>query len=216
MRFFSAKAQRVNKTVHIEIDARLYQQYQNLLKERFRTTDSAQAIQRLIEQELRKHRAPGYDADPLTGSKTRYQLEFDIQQAVMGKGWQDESIFENRYLCIDIDNFKSYLDHNGIAPGDNVLKDVADQLQKDYPACNVYRYGGDEFVVELGGEAIVPLPGNLPVTLKHSVVSVTLKRDTRIRWFLSTAILYHLEKGFMEATPKGTEIMFCYPEPDSD
>jgi len=54
-------------------------------------------------------------------------------------------------LMIDVDNFKLYNDHYGHAPGDEVLKSVADAIRtkskrsSDFPA----RWGGEEFTLLL-------------------------------------------------------------------
>jgi diguanylate cyclase (GGDEF)-like protein len=54
-------------------------------------------------------------------------------------------------LMIDVDNFKLYNDHHGHAPGDEVLKSVADAIRQkskrssDFPA----RWGGEEFALLL-------------------------------------------------------------------
>ncbi len=54
-------------------------------------------------------------------------------------------------MMIDIDYFKKYNDHYGHIKGDDVLKDVANMLDKAVkrPGDFVARYGGEEFVVLL-------------------------------------------------------------------
>ncbi len=81
-------------------------------------------------------------------------------------------IFSKRYLCVDIDNFMSSLDFYGLTAGDQVLVELAHQLRKTYPERDGYRFGGDEFAVELNKERYVSFQLSLPVRLKHTIVEV--------------------------------------------
>ncbi len=88
--------------------------------------------------------------DPLTGTYNRRFLEemFKIEEEEYRK-------FKKGFcmLFIDLDNFKEVNDKYGHVKGDEVLKLIADRIKKflredDY----LIRYGGDEFVVLIGGE----------------------------------------------------------------
>jgi diguanylate cyclase (GGDEF)-like protein/PAS domain S-box-containing protein len=54
-------------------------------------------------------------------------------------------------LFIDVDGFKSYNDHHGHQAGDRVLRELAAALRRSVRehVDEIYRYGGDEFVVLL-------------------------------------------------------------------
>ncbi|NCB50605.1 MAG: GGDEF domain-containing protein [Clostridia bacterium] len=76
--------------------------------------------------------------DDLTNAKNRRSLSLD-SQAFVGK-----SLF---LMLIDIDGFKEMNDSYGHDSGDCALKKFAQILQKYFFPQNVYRYGGDEFIV---------------------------------------------------------------------
>ena len=78
--------------------------------------------------------------DELTGIKNRYGLHSDIEK------------FVGRKLVVmmsDIDDFKYYNDTYGHDTGDKVLKHMADTLCATFGKENVYRFGGDEFLLIL-------------------------------------------------------------------
>jgi diguanylate cyclase (GGDEF)-like protein len=193
--------------VKIDIPDPLYEEYRNLVQQRFLSDDVSEYVQQLIQVELRKHCAPGYDLDDLTKCKSRYQLQVDINKATLGSSSQDHSIFRSDYLCIDIDNFKYFLDHYGLSTGDNILRDMAKQLLALYTNENVYRFGGDEFVVHLGGKQYLPLKVPSEIKLKYSIVKVTAQRNQRRNHFANRVILFHLDKGIITAKPEGNEII---------
>lgn len=193
--------------MRVEIPDALYEHYQRFVKERLCSDDVPAEIQKLIELELQKSCVAGFDTDALTNTKTRYQLEQDVNESTWGDGWQDHSIFKGNYLCIDIDNFKRYLDVYGLTAGDNILSEIGKQLREHFSDASVYRFGGDEFVVQLGEEGFSPL--NLPseITVKHSVVKVSAQRNQRRNHYINRMILFHLDKGIVEARPEGKEII---------
>lgn len=58
------------------------------------------------------------------------------------------------FAIFDIDYFKEYNDYYGHLAGDEALRQVAACLQKSaFPGMTVFRYGGDEFVCMVQGEA---------------------------------------------------------------
>lgn len=79
--------------------------------------------------------------DPLTGLGNRRRLEQEL-----GTGRPAAVLF------LDVDNFKQVNDHAGHTAGDQVLRRMADLLRGCCRRADVLvRYGGDEFVVLLGG-----------------------------------------------------------------
>lgn len=76
--------------------------------------------------------------DELTNVKNRHCLSLDLQ------GFAGTFLF---LMLIDIDGFKEMNDIYGHDSGDCALKQFAQVLQKYFFPQNVYRYGGDEFIV---------------------------------------------------------------------
>ena len=188
--------------MQVEIEDSLYEEYQQLIRSRLADSVSSQ-LQKLILQELRSWAAPGHETDPLTGCKTRYQLVMDIGRATSVDG---QVLYKSDFACLDIDDFKTYLDYAGIAPGDAVLEAIGKQLRETYSDANVYRFGGDEFVIELKGRKYNPVKTPSGISLKYSIVRVAATKDQRRNHYINRAIVFHLDKGIVEATQKGTEV----------
>lgn len=195
----------------IEISDSLFEQYRQLIKSRFLTDDVAERIESLIEIELRKFCVSGNELDSLTGVKTRFQLDWDIDKALWGNGWSDTSIVRNRYLCVDIDNFKKYLDFHGLSNGDKILKKIAEHLKEKYSESKVYRIGGDEFVAEIGDLLFTPFEIDKDINLKYSIVDVAVQRNDQ-RHHSNRVIMFNFDKGIVEATEEVTKIECRYPD----
>jgi diguanylate cyclase len=103
------------------------------------TTEEVQSLRRELACASEQART-----DALTGLPNRRALEdrFARLQAT-------DCIF-SAAVC-DIDSFKAINDSHGHAVGDRVLKAVAGVLQASCPGHMVSRFGGEEFVVLLGG-----------------------------------------------------------------
>lgn len=85
--------------------------------------------------------------DPLTGVWNRRQMQEDLLKlAAIGRRYR-------RPVCLviaDVDRFKLYNDRYGHVAGDQVLVRVAEVLDRSSRATDqVYRYGGEEFVITL-------------------------------------------------------------------
>lgn len=82
--------------------------------------------------------------DPLTGLANRRGVDAEINRlAAAGEGW-------SLAIC-DIDHFKLVNDRFGHAVGDRVLKAVASTLGESCRPHMVARWGGEEFIVLMGG-----------------------------------------------------------------
>ncbi|KKL01609.1 putative bifunctional diguanylate cyclase/phosphodiesterase [Rheinheimera mesophila] len=104
-----------------------------LKQENARVVSSQLEIQRLAQH------------DPLTGLVNRTQCELAYQRAVAAKPNAEIAL-----LFIDLDNFKPINDALGHQAGDEVLKQLAVNLQQPLSGLDVLsRFGGDEFVVLL-------------------------------------------------------------------
>ena len=143
--------------------------------------------------------------DRLTGCRSRDGLLFDLSIAIMDAG-RLEGRYRNRFLCIDIDNFQSFVDRHGFGLSDQVLIRIADNLRSLYSDSEIYRYEGDEFIVS-GTDVINPrIAQGVDVKLKFAVVTV----DTRVavgrhhratRW-----VMLHIHSGIVRSTEKGIRI----------
>jgi len=85
--------------------------------------------------------------DGLTGCYNRRKLDQDID-AEINRSRRYQRNFS--VLMIDLDWFKKYNDHHGHSHGDELLKGVTHLFLKSLRANDeVYRYGGEEFVILL-------------------------------------------------------------------
>lgn len=92
--------------------------------------------------------------DPLTQLGNRLRLQKD--QEALG-----DAIVRYKHSCCvalcDIDFFKAYNDYYGHLAGDNVLRVVARTIAQSVRSCDtVYRYGGEEFLIVLPEQSLVP------------------------------------------------------------
>ncbi len=87
--------------------------------------------------------------DPLTELPNRRLLHDRFEQIVAGASRSGEY---GAVFFLDLDNFKPLNDLHGHEAGDRLLVEVARRLQCNVRSCDtVARFGGDEFVVLLGG-----------------------------------------------------------------
>jgi diguanylate cyclase (GGDEF)-like protein len=85
--------------------------------------------------------------DGLTGCYNRRKLDQDVDGEI-NRSRRYQKTFS--LLMIDIDLFKKYNDHHGHGRGDQLLTDIATLFKNSLRNSDeVYRYGGDEFVILL-------------------------------------------------------------------
>lgn len=86
------------------------------------------------------------DHDPLTGLFSRRKFEQMVQSDLDGNR-------EGTVLLMDVDNFKNINDSLGHVYGDKVLQHISKLLLEHLCHCGqVFRFGGDEFLIQLTGE----------------------------------------------------------------
>lgn len=118
---------------------------EGLKREKLMTIDLKVALKK-AENDLKQARIIS-EVDSLTGLKNRYAMERELSEAVE----RCEANKQNLLVGIlDIDCFKQYNDTYGHVKGDDVLRRVGAVLRAAVGnAGNVYRLGGDEFLVVL-------------------------------------------------------------------
>jgi two-component system, sensor histidine kinase LadS len=97
--------------------------------------------------------------DGLTGIANRRQFENYLERewkAALREGQQMSLIL------VDVDHFKKYNDHYGHVAGDDVLRKVASNMEKQVKRARdlVCRYGGEEFAIIIGAIKVDEKPGN--------------------------------------------------------
>ncbi len=131
---------------------------------------------RRIREAFRKAQS---ELDPLTGLHNR-----QIMMAVLERE-RERAVRTDAGCCIvlaDIDHFKSVNDTHGHAAGDFVLRTVAGRfLAKLRPYDEIFRYGGEEFLVCLP-DADLQAASEIVERLRLSVAElpVTLADDTKL------------------------------------
>jgi diguanylate cyclase (GGDEF)-like protein len=196
--------------MQIEVSDTLATDFGLLIKGRHPEPNLSEHVELLMETELRRSCAPGYETDQLTGCGSRFLLMCDIKNALFGAGWNDRSVFSGRYLCIDIDRLKTINEVHGLPEGERVLVAVANQIRATYPGARAYRTGGDEFVIELNDLSFVPLNLESGVRLKYSIVEARVKRNVN-SYQAGAGIMFHTDLGMVDATEEGNIIAFKFP-----
>lgn len=113
-------------------------------------------------------------ADPLTGVCTRFGMLPRLEQ-------ERDRVYRTGQPCsicmVDLDHFKMINDTHGHPVGDTVLQCVAAHMLRNLrPYDQVYRYGGEEFLLMLPNtqpEAAVPVVDRLRQTISDSLIRVS-------------------------------------------
>lgn len=93
----------------------------------------------------RQHADKRATTDRLTGLPNRTAFERDVRA---WEAYYKEGIVQEFFLTfIDVDGLKQVNDHNGHNEGDRLLKLVSKWLSQKAGEKNIYRIGGDEFVI---------------------------------------------------------------------
>jgi diguanylate cyclase (GGDEF)-like protein len=180
-------------------------------KTRFVTDDPSNLLGGIVRQHLLDVCAPGFERDPMTGVGTRQALRVRIERAMFGLSWADRSVYQEKFLCIDVFKFKEYVAAVGNVEADVVLRELAAALGRHFGDQDTYRFGGDEFVVVLGSrEAWLP-EAPQRVVVAHAVVEVAIHRNQHRSGHVSRWIQTHLEGGILASSPEGTHLTCLDP-----
>lgn len=124
--------------------AKLYKEYQEIVNsEKSRSIDLKIELQR--KESAWKNAQEQSLKDALTGVGNRMKLKRDFIKILCKDSKQDKAI---TFGIMDIDHFKSLNDTLGHVMGDKCLCTIAKKIDELIKGIgNVYRFGGDEFVV---------------------------------------------------------------------
>lgn len=170
-----------------------------------RQADAETLIAEALTQAIRAAAHGEYAVCGLTGCRTRYAFRRDLERDNWGKSWADQSLYIERFLCVDIDGFQRYVDSHGYGPSDQVLVHLATALLAHHGDKDVYRYGGDDFVIRLRDrDPWLPDPPD-GVSLKWSVLAIRARRPQRQTHHFERWIEHEVSGAFFSATPAGAE-----------
>ena len=190
----------------VDISDSLYERCLQAMSGRAATPSMTDYVERLIRADL--ERSGGRDL--VTGCGSRRQLEIDLESAVAERVATAQPSFVTSYLCLDINDFRGYVEMHGLVAGEELLRDLAERLGELYPDGRLYRFGGDEFVVELGA-AKAQVPRLTGVVVRWSRVDVSARVDAESAEELAGVVLVYLDEGVVESTPEGISILCTYP-----
>jgi diguanylate cyclase (GGDEF)-like protein len=126
---------------------------------RTRTQELAEANRELLMQA---------GEDSLTGIGNRRSFDSTLNTAWAEAQRRQEGL---ALIMIDVDHFKLYNDTLGHLAGDTCLREVATELRRSLrrPEDQIFRYGGEEFVVILGNTDAVGAR-HCAESLRHAIV----------------------------------------------
>jgi diguanylate cyclase (GGDEF)-like protein len=140
---------------------------------------------RVINSQQRKLEALAL-TDPLTGLPNRAMLSTTLDQAVQQSKRMSTPM---TLIALDLDHFKSINDTFGHDAGDTVLRGVGDLLRKRLRrADNVFRVGGEEFLVLLYG-ADMQSGRAVAEELRAAIAALTLLTGRTVTASLGVAAL---------------------------
>ena len=132
-------------TIHIFIVSSEKAQYRDIIKD-------ASKKEKAQSKELYEVKQLAY-IDPLTGVKSKHayvELENEIDILIRDKKMPDFSLF-----IFDLNDLKTINDLYGHDIGDKYIIKSVNIIKQLFPNLDIYRYGGDEFVVILKDEYFV-------------------------------------------------------------
>lgn len=136
--------------------------------------------------------------DGLTGAGNRRALDEKLAQSIIAYGRNKTDIC---LLILDLDNFKIINDKLGHGMGDHILRSITEIIQVRIRATdNLYRYGGDEFVILTTGADLLTAM-SLAEDIRARVENDGMIHDSKVS--LSLGVAQYLEgqsvKQWLEA-----------------
>ncbi len=102
------------------------------------------------EEELEAVRLVAY-SDQLTGCKSKHA--YAEKEYLTDEDIHDKKVPQFAIAVFDLNDLKIINDKFGHDTGDKYLKESVQLIKKYFPDVDIYRYGGDEFVVFLEGDS---------------------------------------------------------------
>ena len=112
-----------------------------------KTTEKVQMQEKALDSAIHLVRT-----DPLTGVKSRHafvEVEEHFDSLIAKNECEDFAV-----MVFDLNGLKTINDTRGHNSGDKYIKDSVELISRFFPFDNIYRYGGDEFVVILEGKEL--------------------------------------------------------------
>lgn len=122
----------------------------NDIKEEYRVELAASKVKEKIQEEKLSNAVLMAHTDPLTGVKNKHayvEMEEQIDRSIGENKMEDFAI-----VVCDLNGLKKINDTYGHDAGDKYIVDSAETIKKFFGDEELYRFGGDEFVVILKGE----------------------------------------------------------------
>lgn len=123
-----------------------------VITHRIRSREQIQQIKKREEEQthtIESTRQLAY-IDPLTGVKNKHAyVEFENK---MDQLIRDHQIEQFSLVVFDLNDLKNINDTYGHDAGDKYITDSCKLISDSFPGADIYRYGGDEFVIFIQGE----------------------------------------------------------------
>lgn len=193
----------------------LNEELESLVEER--TTKLEAVMKQLKKANLKLERKSSEDG--LTGLFNRRYFDEQLDREFRRAKRTEKPV---TLVMIDIDYFKDLNDEHGHLVGDDVLKELANRMKSSLKRAtdSVYRYGGEEFAVILGGteahrgkeyaqelaKIVAKTPfttaaGDLHITISCGVASFDGNEITDAK-----ALLYAADEALLEAKKSGRNV----------
>ena len=145
--------------------------------------------------------------DPLTGAFNRRLMDGELEEA---RRLVTTTRRPATIVMIDIDHFKAYNDLYGHIEGDEVLRRVAQRIQRDIrPSDRLYRYGGEEFLVLLADTGLEEGEG-VATRIARGITTLGIAHKRNEPWCVVT-----VSAGVAEVLPSHESIGDCVATADA-
>jgi diguanylate cyclase (GGDEF)-like protein len=118
--------------------------------------------------------------------------------------------YQDRFLCCDIDDFRSYVDCHGFQESDQALVELASCLKS--AGLEVYRFAGDGFVARSATAPLKDLMKHRELTIRQAMVEINLPLNRQRLHRCRSWILAHLQLGIVQPKILGDAIKCIQPK----